>query len=223
MMEQTTLAVIDHLLTTTRSVRKRLDLSRPVPRQVLVECLALAVQAPTGSNAQGWRFLVVTDPEKRRTIGRYYRDSFMDYARSRASAPGSLATGPQSDPAQMRRVVSSAMYLAQHMGEVPALVIFCIQGRPPDPAPMIQAGLYGSVLPAAWSFMLALRSRGLGTAWTTLHLRYEREIAALLGVPDHITQAVLFPVAYYHGDDFRPARRIPAAELTYWDEWGVDA
>ncbi len=117
------------------------------------------------------------------------------------------------------RVVKSAVYLAQNMGNVPVMVIPCIHGRVENLGVMAQAGLYGSILPAAWSFMLALRSRGLGAAWTTLHLRYEKEIAALLGIPDDVTQAALLPVAYYTGDDFRPAKRLPAAEVTSWNKW----
>ena len=121
------------------------------------------------------------------------------------------------------RVVKSAVYLAQNMGNVPVMVIPCIHGRVENLGPMAQAGLYGSILPAAWSFMLALRSRGLGAAWTTLHLRYENEIAALLGIPNDVTQAALIPVAYYTGDDFHPAKRLPVDEVVSWNEWGKSA
>ena len=120
----------------------------------------------------------------------------------------------------MFRVVDSARYLADHMHQVPVLVIPCIEGRPEDPSPLSQSSHYGSILPAAWSFMLALRARGLGSAWTTLHLRYEKEIAEILNIPDNIAQAALLPVAYFTGTDFKPAKRRPAEELTYWDSWG---
>jgi nitroreductase len=201
------LATIDHLLTTTRSVRKRLDLTRPVEPEVIERCLELAIQAPTGSNRQGWHFVVITDPDLRLGIADLYRRSF---ARYRASGP--------SDPTS--RLQSSADYLAEHFHEVPVLVLFCYEGRVEQASPATQAGLYGSILPAAWSFMLALRARGLGAAWTTLHLRYEQEAAQLLGLPPTLTQAALLPVAYYTGEDFQPAKRTPLGELTSWNGWG---
>ena len=119
------------------------------------------------------------------------------------------------------QVRDSAVYLADHMHEAPVLVIPCIEGRPDNPAPSAQAGFYGSILPAAWSFMLALRARGLGSAWTTLHPAYEQEVAEILGIPANITQAALLPVAYFKGDDFQPAYRVPARNLTYWNSWGA--
>jgi nitroreductase len=201
---------IDHLLTTTRSVRKRLDLARPVEPEVIERCLEVAAQAPTGSNQQGWQFVVITDPDLRLGIAELYRKS---YGRYRGSAP--------SDPSDPNaRVRSSADYLAEHFHEVPVLVLFCYEGRVEQSNLATQAGLYGSILPAAWSFMLALRARGLGSAWTTLHLRYEQEAAQLLGLPPSLTQAVLLPVAYYTGDDFQPAKRTPVVERTSWNGWG---
>lgn len=208
----------DKLLTTTRSVRKRLDLTRPVEPQIIEECLEIAIQAPTGSNSQGWHFMVVTDPEKKARIGELYAQSFDIYAKT-----GDPALIQQKEvgenPAQMNRVINSALYLAQHMGEVPVLVIPCIHGRFENAGTMEQASLYGSILPAAWSFMLALRARGLGSSWTSIHLRYEKEIAELLGIPDDVTQAALLPVAYYTGDDFKPAKRVPISELVSWNTW----
>jgi nitroreductase len=212
------LATVDNLLTTTRSVRKRLDLSRPVEPEIIEECLDIAIQAPTGGNSQGWHFLVVTDAAKRARIGELYRDSFAIYAKSGQEQRATRGEGEQYEEQRMR-VVKSAVHLANHMGDVPIMIIPCIQGRAEKMGQMVQAGLYGSILPAAWSLMLALRARGLGAAWTTLHLRYEKEIAALLGIPDDVTQAALLPVAYFTGDDFRPAKRTPARELTSWDSW----
>lgn len=209
---------IDHILTTTRSVRKRLDLTRPVEREVIARCLEVAVQAPTGGNSQGWHFLVVTDADKRAQIGDYYRESFRLYRQEQMAAP---RLGRSVEVAQIRRVLRSADYLAQNLGRVPVLIIPCIEGRVEQASPMHQASLYGSILPAAWSLMLALRARGLGAAWTTLHLRYEREVATLLSIPPTITQAALLPVAYYTGDDFKPATRIPARQVTYWETWGM--
>lgn len=212
------LATIDELLTTTRSVRRRLDLTRPVEREVIERCLEIAVQAPTGSNAQGWHFVVVTDAEKRRAIGALYEKSFRDYEK-RMAAQKLAADDPRA--AQMPRVYSSASYLAEHMHEVPVLVIPCVEGRVEAGPVVFQASLYGSILPAAWSFMLALRARGVGAAWTTLHLAYEKEIAALLGIPERYTQAALLPVAYYTGDGFKPAARLPVRERTSWNSWGA--
>ena len=204
------LSVTDKLLSTTRSVRKRLDLTRPVPPEVVLQCLRLAVQAPTGSNSQGWRWLVVTDADKKRELARLYNESGRAYLES--------AAGGEMDP-QTRRVYESALFLADVLAEVPVHVIPCLKGRPdnqPNPA-----GFFGSILPAAWSFMLALRSRGLGSAWTSLHLGREREAAELLGIPfESYTQAALLPVAYTVGTDFKPAARPPVENITYWDSWG---
>jgi nitroreductase len=213
------LATVDHLLTTTRSVRKRLDFSRPVEPEIIERCLEIATQAPSGSNRQGWHFMVVTGAEKRKAVAEYYRKSFDVYIRS----GGPRGRGSEDDPrlARATQVRDSAVYLAEHMHEAPVLVIPCIEGRPDNPAPSAQAGFYGSILPAAWSFMLALRARGLGSAWTTLHLPYEQEVAEILGIPATITQAALLPVAYFKGDDFQPAYRVSARNLTYWDRWGA--
>ncbi len=204
------LASIDHLLTTTRSVRKRLDLDRPVDLDVVQECIDLAIQAPDGGNLGKYHFLVVTDAEKRAAIAAYYRRSFDAYLGAQKQ---NYAT----------RIYDSAAYLAEHFQDVPVHIITCTEGRVEKEGPLAQAGRYGSILPATWSLMLALRSRGLGAAWTTLHLAYEREVAELLGIPEDITQGALLPVAYYTGDDFKPGKRIPAAERTYRDHWGATA
>jgi len=213
------LATVDHLLTSTRSVRKRLDFTRAVEPEVIQRCLEIATQAPSGSNRQGWHFMVVTDPAKRVAVADYYRKSFEVYIRNGGPSGNRSSDDPRL--ARASQVRDSAMYLSDHMHEAPVLVIPCIEGRPDNPAPAAQAGFYGSILPAAWSFMLALRARGLGAAWTTLHLVYEQEVAKVLGIPANITQAALLPVAYFTGDDFQPASRVPAAELTYWDQWGA--
>jgi len=206
----------DELLTTTRSVRRRLDLERPVPRELIVDCIQVATQAPTGGNRQQWHWLVVTDPEKRRFIGERYRESWYAYA-----AEGRPTYEP-GDPRrkQLKGVVTSARYLADHMGEVPALVIAGIEGRVDGRDNLDIAGLYGSIVPAVWSFMLAARLRGLGSVYTTLHIKYEREIAEQLEIPfERITQAALLPVAYYTGDTFRAAERISLERIVHWDRW----
>ncbi len=102
-------------------------------------------------------------------------------------------------------------------------MIPCIQGagRLDSGTPTFgQASAWGSLLPAVWSFMLALRERGLGSAWTTLHLPNEREVADLLGIPfDTVTQGGLFPIAYTMGTDFKLAKRLPGSSLSHWDQW----
>ncbi len=212
-------ATLDHLLTTTRSVRKRLDLRRPVEAAVLDRCIEIALQAPTGSNAQGWHFLVVTDAKKRAGLAELYRRAFDGYVQMQAS-------GPQLPPddlraRQMPRVLDSATYLRDHLHEVPVHVIPCIEGRVENAGLLAQASVYGSILPAVWSLMLALRTRGLGSAWTTLHLMFEQEAAELLGIPKEISQTALLPVAHFTGGDFKPARRLPARDRTSWNTWGA--
>jgi nitroreductase len=204
------ITITDHLLSTTRAVRRRLDLERPVEREVILECLRLAVQAPTGANRQAWRWLVVTDPNLRAALAKIYWEA--GAARFEA---GIAASEPGT---QRRRMYEDSKYLGEVMGQVPAIVVPCIEGRPEGGAQL--PGFFGSIIPACWSFLLALRSRGLGSVWTTLHLVNEAESAALLGVPEDYTQVALLPVAYTIGDSFRPARRRPVEELTYWDQWG---
>ena len=201
------LVTVDHLLTTTRSVRKRLDLTRPVESDIIQRCIDVALQAPNGGNLGRYHFMVVTDPAKRARLAELYRKAFAAYL-----VPSREAYSP--------RVFESANYLAEHMHEVPVHIIPCIEGRVDEETPFRQASVYGSVLPAAWSLMLALRARGLGSAWTTLHLMYESEAATLLGMPEGLTQGALLAVAYFTGDDFQPAKRIPGRERTYWDTWG---
>jgi nitroreductase len=199
--------ITDRLLSTTRAVRKRLDLDREVPREVILDCLRLAQQAPTGSNAQGWRFVVVTDPDKRAKLAQIYREVGGEY----------LSNAGEMDE-QLTRVRRSSRYLLEVIDRVPVLVIPCIHGRVRDPARA--AGFYGSILPAVWSFMLALRSRGLGSVWTTFTLAREQEVAELLGIPDDVTQVAMIPVAYTIGTEFKPASRPPVEQITHWNGWG---
>ena len=206
----------DELLTTTRSVRKRLDLTRDVPIDLVRECLEVALQAPSGSNRQGWHWMVITDENSRRVIGNYYRQAVASYLKSSGSAAALFADDQERNAVQ-RRVGDSVAYLGEHMGEVPVLVIPCV--RAPRLSAGSQAGLWGSLLPAAWSYMLAARARGLGTAWTTLHLRHETEISELLGIPTDIRQGALIPTAYYTGDTFRPAPRQPLDDVLHINSW----
>jgi nitroreductase len=206
----------DELLTTTRTVRKRLDLDRPVPLELIKECIEIALQAPSGSNRQTWHWLVITDQEKRAAIGEYYRRAVVAYLESSGSAGRLYAEDPNRAPVQ-QRVGSSVAYLGERMGEVPVLVIPCLQVKSLGAGN--QAGIWGSILPAAWNYCLAARARGLGTAWTTLHMTYEQEISELLGLPEEIRQSVLLPTAYYTGDTFKPAPRQPLDDILHIDGW----
>src|SRR5215211_1239409 len=209
----------DEILTTTRSVRRRLDLTRPVDQTLIEQCLDLAQQAPTGGSQQGWSFVVVTDPDKRRALGALYKQGWDAYRQSmldRGAAEAQVGT-PTRD---VLHVYHSAQYLADHMGEVPVLVIPCINGRSERASADEQAGHWGSILPAVWSFMLAARARGLGTCWTTLHLPHEREAAEVLGIPhEEVMQAAMIPVAHTIGEEFRPGPRKPLDTIVQWDQW----
>jgi nitroreductase len=205
-------AMVNDLLSTTRSVRKRLDLRRPVPRSVVEDCLELAIQAPTGGNRQNWRWVVVDDVSARKSIADLYRlsaSSYLEQAAKQAKKDGDR---------QSQRVFDSALYLAEHLGDVPVHVIPCYQGKLPENAPhAMLAGVYGSIFPAVWNLQLALRARGLGSTLTTLHLSHEREMAQLLKLPADFVQMALLPVAYTHGTEFKRAQRPPVSTVTYWN------
>ena len=209
----------DHILTTTRSVRFRLDFDRPIEPEVITECLEIALQAPTASNSQQWQWIVVTDPEKIAGIAKIYRDSFMELAQARSDEGPRWPEGDARAAAEAG-VTKSATYLANEMHRCPALLIACITGRVEDAGQMAQAATYGSIIPGAWSFMLGARARGIGMAWTTLHLRDESLSQELLGIPSDVTQAVLLPMAYFTGDTFKPAPRVPLEEIIHWNQWG---
>jgi nitroreductase len=202
---------VDELLTTTRAVRKRLDLTRPVGRDVILDCVRLAMQAPTASNEQDWRWLVVTDADKRAAIAEIYHSIGAEYL--------AQAAATASDP-QTQRVYQSALGLTETLAKVPVHVIPCLDTRFDGSNLLAAASAWASIIPAGWSFLLALRSRGLGSVWTTMHLAKEREVGELLGIPATVTQAALFPVAYTIGNDFRPASRPPAETITFWNTWG---
>jgi nitroreductase len=200
----------DELLSTTRAVRKRLDLERPVEREVLEECLRLAQQAPTASYSQNWHFVVVTDAEKRAQLGELWREVAFPYLERRIGGGAG----------QMARIGDAVVHLANHIHEVPVHVIPCVQGRYEGKSNPLVASAFGSIVPAAWSFMLAARSRGLGSVWTTFHLMHEREAAEILGIPyDEVTQIALIPVAYTLGTDFKPGKRRPLETMVHWDHW----
>ena len=221
------LAAIDHILTTTRSVKRRLDFTRPVETEVIERCIEIALQSPTGANYQGWHFMVVRDQQKRAALADIYRRG----REALAHAPGSITPRfRQDDPrtAQWQGMVDASDYLHEHLHEVPVHIIACVEGEMEEVSTLYgptfesfyNGSLYGSILPAAWSIMLALRSRGVGSAWTTAHIVYEKEASKLLGIPDNVLHAALLPVAYFKGTDFKPAKRLPVREVTHWDNWG---
>ena len=217
----TTLGLSAHdLLTTTRSVRKRLDFDRPVDDDLIRECLEYAVQAPSGSNSQGWRFIVVTDEEKKAGLADLYRRGWDLYTSMSVSA-GALAEGEADErAAQQLRVMGSASYLAQNMHRVPAMLIPCLPGRI-DGSTMGAASSLASIIPSTWSFMLAARERGLGTCWTTIHLMFEEEASELLEIPyESVSQVALITIGHTIGTDFKPAgREGGAAAVTSWNGW----
>ena len=210
----------DEVLATTRSVRKRLDFDRPVDRDIVMECLELALQAPTGSNSQGWQWVFVEDQAKKDRLAQIYRDNFDLYR----NMPRATYDEGDTRADRMDAVVDSATFLSDNFQKSPIMMIPCIKGRAGGGAggSATGAGMWGSILPAVWSMMLALRERAIGSAWTTIHLigDGEREAAELLGIPyDTHTQAGLFPIAYTKGTDFKPAKRLPAGEVSHWDHW----
>ncbi len=204
----------DHLLLTTKQIRKRMDMTRPVPREILLECIDIASRAPMGSNLERNKWLIVEDADLKASIAELYRKNAESYFEEGRA----LTSDDRSE-----RVISSAQHLSDHMHEVPAMVIPLRLDRVENATQGEQAGFYGSVLPGAWSFQMALRSRGIGSCWTTLHLGSEAEVGELLGIPDTVTQAVLMPVGYYTGDSFSVTPRRPAADITFIDRWGNKA
>ena len=209
------LEVTDALLSTTRSVRKRLDLEKPVSRDVIMRCIELSTQAPTGSNQQNWRWMVVTDKDKRKALADYYYKGAIEYLGNSAD------DGASSSDAQTSRVFDSARYLLDVLEDVPVHVLPCIKvdAKPDTASVAYWASVMGSIMPAVWSFNLALRARGLGTVLTTLHLGYADEVSELLGIPDNVMQVGLLPVAYTVGTQFKPAKRIPTEHIVHFDSW----
>ncbi len=208
------LSTVDHLLTTTRCVRKRLDFSRKVEPAIIERCIEIAIQAPTGGNAQNFNFVVVMEADKRAAIASIARETWDAFD----SGGDPLNPYPESDlrHRQYGRTLDSARYLIKHLAEVPVLIFCCIESRPGLDSPPV---LWGSILPAAWSLMLALRARGLGSTWVTGMLQRERDLARFIGIPENVKQAVVFPVAYFKGDDFKPAKRLPARTFIHWNTW----
>jgi nitroreductase len=209
----------DEVLTTTRAVRRRLDLTRPVEPEVIDDCMRVAVQAPSGRNRQAWDFVFVRDPDLRVAVADIWRRGLLaGHANAGAPAHSRIDFGSE----EWHKIASSLDHLTQHLHEVPLLLIPCLRVGDRSELDDVrgQAGLWGSVLPAFWSFMLAARERGIGTAWTTAHLDFEREMAELLDIPfETVVQGGLTPVAYTVGTSFRPGSRAHPREFTHWDRW----
>lgn len=205
---------VHHALRTTRSVRRRLDFERPIEPEVIEECIAVATQAPTGIPREGWRFVVITDPPVKRQVAELYRSAFDEFAEARRAA---ARLDPELEIPAPRPTYRQ---LADRLHEFPALILVCSVGRPPPDDVALQVAYYGSVLPAAWSLMVALRARGIGSTWTTLLVRHERRAARVLGIPDDVTQTVLLPAGYLRDAVLRPAERLAPDAVTYWNAWG---
>lgn len=213
---------VDEVLTTTRAVRKRMDFDRPVEPEVIKECLELGLQAPSGSNSQGWQWMVVTDPDKRLALAELYRQAWEIYI-TLPFAIGNIYQGDDPDvQASYDRSAASAQYLADNLERAPAMLIPCMPGRTPEnPDWALASAAVGSIVQASWSFMLAARERGLGTSWTTLHTMFEEQAAEVLGIPhEEIIQIALIPIAYTKGTDFKPGNRNPLSDSLHWDGWG---
>ena len=209
----------DEVLNTTRAVRKRLDFSRPVEDEAIRECVATAMQAPSGSNLMTMQFVVVKDADKRHAIGEIYKQCWAIYS-SMPFFAGKIKKEGEAEKAQQDRVVDSATYLSEHMAEAPVLVLGCTAGRVDGAPAMKAASSMGNILPGMWSFMLAARARGLGTAWTTISLMMEKEVADIVGIPfDEIQQACLTPLAYTVGTDFKRTMRPEPDSIIHWDTW----
>jgi nitroreductase len=201
-------------------VRKRLDFGRPVPDDLVRECVAAAQQSPCGSNSPTMQFVIVRDEGKRRAIGAIYAECFARYKEMDGIYIGSIEKGSEAGNAQQQRSARSADFLGDHMGEAPVLVIACTLGRADGVPAMVAASLMGNVQPAMWSFMLAARARGLGTCWTSLHLLQEQAVAEVVGIPfDSVQQVCLSPLAFTQGTDFRPANRPDPDTIIHWDSW----
>ena len=210
---------LDELLTTTRAVRTRLDLHRPVEREVVLECLAIAQQAPSASNMQNWHFLVVTDAGKRAALAELYRKRWEHYLTMPIAAPNLHFANP-AHTAMQARIMASLPSFIEHFHEIPVYVIPCLSGRCEGQPALVQSAMWGTIAPAAWSFMLAARARGLGTVWTCLHLFLEEEAAQVLGIPyAEVMQACLIPVAYTQGTRFKPGWREPLDTIIHWETW----
>tara|TARA_B100000427_G_scaffold186368_1_gene154980 strand:- start:14531 stop:15199 length:669 start_codon:yes stop_codon:yes gene_type:complete len=215
---------VDEVLATTRAVRKRLDFEKPVEPEIIKECLEAAIQSPTGSNSQSWQWLVVTDPEQRAALAGLYKQGWELYSQMEGNVQTAYKGDEDARIAQQNRVQDSAAYLAENFEKVPVMMIPILPGRFEGLPSVASAAMLGSILPGAWSFMLAARERGLGTAWTTIHLMFEEQAAEVLGIDyQSYTQCALITCGYSKGTDFKPAKRPPLETVLHWDRWDGEA
>jgi len=215
---------VDEVLATTRAVRKRLDFDKPVEPEVIKECLEAALQSPTGSNSQSWQWLVVTDSDQRAALAKLYQQGWELYTQMEGNVQTAYKGVDEDRIAQQSRVLDSATYLAKNFEKVPVMMIPILPGRFEGLPSMASAAMLGSILPGAWSFMLAARERGLGTAWTTIHLMFEEQAAEVLGIDyQSYTQCALITCGYSKGTDFKPAKRPPLETVLHWDRWEGEA
>ncbi len=215
---------VDEVLATTRAVRKRLDFDKPVEPEVIKECLEAALQSPTGSNSQSWQWLVVTDPDQRAALAKLYQQGWELYTQMEGNVQTAYKGVDEDRLSQQSRVLDSATYLAQNFEKVPVMMIPILPGRFEGLPSMASAAMLGSILPGAWSFMLAARERGLGTAWTTIHLMFEEQAAEILGIDyQSYTQCALITCGYSKGTNFKPAKRPPLETVLHWDRWEGEA
>jgi len=216
---------VDHVLTTTRAVRRRLDLGRRVERELIERCIDIAIQAPTALHGETWHFVVITEQSQRTAVAEIYRRAGEGHRSGALSLDPYLASLRAEEPddprfAAQQRMFRSGAHLVRHMQDVPALILACVEGRVENAGPGAQASLYGSIFPALWSLMLAFRARGIGSVMTTQHIEhFEQDMATVLGLPDDVTQVALLAVAYFTGSDFKPAKRVSAGERTHWERW----
>ena len=210
----------DEVLATTRSVRRRLDLEKEVGEDVLRDCLALALQAPTGSLRQDWHFVVSNDRDQCREVGLIYQQVWTAMVTDEYLDASVGKQGSSGDQGSWLNMMGSARHLAETFPDVPAIFVPCISGRLDGVDAMTQAVKWGSVIQAAWSFMLAARNRGLGTCWTTVHLQREEDVAEVLGIPySEVQQVALSPVAYTVGTEFKAGRRKPEESFVHFNGW----
>ena len=215
---------VDEVLATTRAVRKRLDFDKPVEPEVIKECLEAALQSPTGSNSQSWQWLVVTDSDQRAALAKLYQQGWELYTQMEGNVQTAYKGVDEDRISQQSRVLDSATYLAKNFEKGPVMMIPILPGRFEGLPSMASAAMLGSILPGAWSFMLAARERGLGTAWTTIHLMFEEQAAEVLGIDyQSYTQCALITCGYSKGTNFKPAKRPPLETVLHWDRWEGEA
>jgi nitroreductase len=194
---------------TQRAVRRlRVD---PVDDETVLELLRLAVKAPTGSNAQGWEFMVVRSPDVKHQLARLNRQAWSLYRRfARSRARGDLGQA---------RILAAVQWQADHFEDAPVIIVACLQGRG-FPSNMGRTSHYGSIFPAVQNLLLAARALGLGAALTTLPLWSRTLARRTLGLPSNVTPCAVIPLGWPVGGGYGPTSRRPVEEVTHLDRYG---